>query len=169
MSDIREVGDIQVNEDMVFLEREWRFQRIGWFVIGLILLLSAFGAFGRGVLSDSQAGDANTLHAQYDRILRHGADTDLKLRVGAATSQDSTIRLLISSEYLNEFEIVDIKPEPTASGTADGVFFYEFEQLDPGRSSEIVLKLKPEGFWSKHATLALPGAAPIKFNQFVLP
>jgi hypothetical protein len=169
MSELHEVGDIQVNEDLVFLDKEWRFQRIGWFVIGLILLLAALGAFGRGLLSDDQIGDPNTLHADYHRILRHGADTDLTLRVGPSTSQDSTVRLLISTEYLKDFEVVDIKPEPSASGTADGVFFYEFERSDPASSVAIIMTLKPQGFWSQNATLGLPGSTPLKFNQFVLP
>ena len=43
--------DLEINEELDLHEKGWKFQRIGWIFIFLLVALSAFGFFGDGLAS----------------------------------------------------------------------------------------------------------------------
>jgi hypothetical protein len=51
MGTLREVGKIQVHEDLAFQRVEWRFQCVGWIGMGVFLALGLLGGFGRSMLA----------------------------------------------------------------------------------------------------------------------
>ena len=168
MSELHEVGDIQVNEDLSFLRKEWRFQRIGWLGMALFVLLGLSGAFGRGPLSNVTDGDNATLAISYERIIRHAADSRLEIVAGEALRAD-TLRIYITAGYLKGFEVRSIIPEPISSGVRGPYAYYDFLR-DPGAgSSEITFRLTPETYWGRRARVFTSGAAPLHVHQFILP
>ena len=42
--------DLEINEELDLHEKGWKFQRIGWIFIFLLVALSAFGFFGDGLV-----------------------------------------------------------------------------------------------------------------------
>ena len=169
MSRLREVSEIQLNEDVAFLRREWRAQRIGWIGMAVVLVLALLGLFGRGPISDAQIGDRNSFGVDYQRIVRHGAQTELEFHVAPALQSDSTFRIYLSQEYLKQFAVGHIVPEPSASGTAGALVFYEFARPNSRQAGRIVMSLTPVGLWRRGATVGVPGASALRFSQFVLP
>lgn len=169
MSELHEVGRIQINEDLEFLRKEWRIQRIGWIVMLLTLLLGLAGAFGRGPLAAADAGNRDTLAVSYDRIVRHGAETEVRITAGPRLHSDTLLRIFISADYLHATHVMDVIPEPVASGTKGEFVYYDFQRLDPGTSSEIVLHLNAISYWSTGARIFAHGARPVDFDQVILP
>jgi hypothetical protein len=168
MSDPHEVGDIQVNEDLSFLRKEWRFQRIGWIAMLLFVLLGLSGALGRGPLSKATVGDAATLAVSYDRIIRHSSEGRLEIIVGSTLRTD-TLRIFITSAYLKEFEIRDIIPEPVSSGVRGPYVYYDFVRERRAISSEINIQLSARSYWMKRAHVFTSGTPPLRVDQFILP
>ena len=169
MGELRDLGDIQLNEDIAFLRREWRAQRIGWLVMGVIVALGLVGLFGNGPISSAEIGSRDGFGVAYERIIRHGAQTDLEFHIAPGLQSDSTLRIYISHDYLRRFRVETIVPEPVRSGSAGTLVFYDFERPNARQSSRVIFSLTPLGHWSHSATVALPGAAPVRFSQFALP
>ena len=48
---------LQIEEDLPLQERTWRFQRVGWAIMGLLLLSALAGLFANGPLSWGKAQD----------------------------------------------------------------------------------------------------------------
>lgn len=169
MSDVHEVGRIQITENLDFQKTEWRVQRIGWIVMTLIVLLGLAGAFGRGPLAAAAAGNRDTLAVSYDRIVRHGAETEVRITAGPALPPDTLLRIFISARYLHAAHIMDVIPEPVASGASGEFVYYDFRRLDPAASTEIVLHVNANSYWRTGARVFVRGAQPIDFNQVILP
>ena len=169
MSELREIGDIQLNEDMRFLRREWRAQRVGWIAMLVFLVLGLAGVLGRGPVSKAERGDRASFGVSYERIIRHAAETEVSFHFGAGLQKDSVLKLYISGDYLHDFTISDIVPEPAASGSSGSFVYYTFTRPNARQPGRVVFHMRPNGFWGKTATSALQGATAIRFNQFVLP
>ena len=56
MSDLRRIGDLDLNQDLDHEARESRAQSIGWAVIAVLLVAALAGLFGGGALSSRMAG-----------------------------------------------------------------------------------------------------------------
>ena len=168
MSGLHDVGDIQVNEDLSFLRKEWRFQRIGWIAMLLFVILGLAGALGRGPLANVTDGDTATLAVSYERIIRHAADTQLEIVAGRALRED-TLRIYITSGFLKAFEVRNIIPEPVSSGVRGPYVYYDFLRDPRARFSEITFHLIAEGYSRRRARVFTSGAAPLHVHQFILP
>lgn len=170
MGHIREVAGIQIDEESFeFTRREWRFQRIGWISLGVIALLGFAGVLGHGPAAHETIGHPDTFAVQFDRIIRHGASSDLVVDVGPGLQRDSTLRIYVSRDYLAKFKVSDIIPEPAASGSAGNYVYYEFIRPDARRAARIIMQLDPQGYWHQGATVALAGATSLNFGQLILP
>ena len=169
VAQLKKVGKIEVEEDLQFLKREWRFQRIGWFVMLLLLLAALIGAFGRGPLSETRIGDPRVFSAEFSRMVRHGAIDELKIFVGPGLQSDSTVRIGISRTYLAEFKIEDVQPEPSQQEAAGDFITYQFIRTDPRSPLEISLKLRPEGYASVRGRLQLNHGGALELRQFIMP
>lgn len=40
-----------IHEDMTYQLKVWRFERVGWYVLVLVVLMGLMGVFSRGLLS----------------------------------------------------------------------------------------------------------------------
>ena len=169
MSELRKVGDIQIEEDQSFTQKEWRVQRIGWVIMGLILVAAVVGAFGRGPISRTTAGDPQSFAVDYPRIMRHAADDDLTVHIGAGTVADSQIQLAVSREFVEKNEIRMIVPQPESEAAAGDFYVYDFKRADTSSPMEIVLLVKPSGYGSTTTRLQLIGGTALTINQFIMP
>jgi hypothetical protein len=165
MGKLKEVGDIQVEEDLGFLQSEWRWQRVGWIVMALILAAALAGAFGRGPISKTRAGNRE-LAVAYERIIRHGDSEQIEFVAGAAS--DTVVELAILRRYLAKFEVQAISPEPESQRDAGDFIIYEFVAR-PADSLVIKLDLHPTGYGVARAMVQATGRSAVRFSQFILP
>lgn len=165
---VHDVGKIQITQSLSFLKKEWRVQRVGWVLFTLVVLLALFGVFGRGAYSRRHANDQH-LRIDYERVLRHGAISDLKITVGPQAGADSSFRLYVSADYLGQFQIDDILPAPASSGFRGEFAYFDFARADAAHDGQIVFHMKPTGYWRVDAAIASAGMPPLRLKQFILP
>lgn len=71
-----------VEEDMRMQQRVWRFERVGWYALVLVVLLGLAGLFGNGPLSDAQVmSEDGRVHVEYQRLSRSGTTDNLRITV----------------------------------------------------------------------------------------
>ncbi|WP_225930804.1 hypothetical protein [Pseudomonas siliginis] len=91
-----------VQEDMAYQLKVWRFERIGWYLLVLCMLLGLLGLFSRGVLSSQEArSDDGKVQVEYEMFHRNGSTNPLKLSVH--TAPEATVELDIGGEMLDGF------------------------------------------------------------------
>jgi hypothetical protein len=167
------IGDLEIEHDMGYQRRAWAVQRIG---LGMMLLLIA-AAFtgvlgGRGPLaSRTLASAGDSLRLEYKRFARHQAPSQLKVHFGPglAEKSDSTVKLWLARDYVEQIDIERIDPEPESVRAGEERVTFEFKVSDPERPSIVTFNIRPTGPWSRKGSIGVEEGPSFPFSQFVFP
>ena len=160
---------LQIETDLRFLRREWRIQRASWIAMLLVVVAAVAGLFGNGLLSDVQAGSAESgLQVSYSRFVRMTAETTIELEVGPGVIREGQVELWISNSYLSSVDIESIRPEPSSVVTAaDGATFtIHVEEPLP---APIMIGVRATEIGSHAGALGVRGGPTERVTQFVYP
>jgi hypothetical protein len=151
------------------LRREWRFERLGWGALALILLAGAVGVFGDGIVAAASYATADgTAVLRYDRVIRRDALAELELRLAAVSPSDSVVVISLSEDYLTAMDVQRVIPEPILVRASSGRVEYHLLRLAPSRSMVVRFSVRANAIGTRHATLGVDGHM-MSFRQFVLP
>ena len=166
---LSEHPDLEISEDLEYQRRAWRFQRIGWIVIGLVLVGALLGVFGKGPLSRSVAADPrNRIAVEYDRIARYESPFRLVIHFQPIPESSQTARLWIDRQYARSLKLEQITPEADrAELTGDG-FVYVFH-VSAGQPSTVTLTGTMQDLGWVDGRLGIDPTDAVVFRQFVLP
>jgi hypothetical protein len=157
---------LQINEDLVFQRKEWRAQRIGWFLLCAFVVAACLGLFGSGPLSWTRAGqEGSALWVEYDRFVRRGAPTRLTINLAPAAG-GSTRQVRIGRGYAEGVRFERIVPEPDAIELGDAEAVLRFTG-EAARSTTILLDVLPLTVGSLSASITVDGARPADVTHFV--
>jgi hypothetical protein len=162
--------DIEVGCDLAFERRWWRIQRIGWFILVLLLIGGVVGLFGHGPLSKATLNvPGSDLRICYQRLARRETPTALELRLGKTALASGQLRLRLNQTLVEKMQLKQIVPAPLkAEPLADGVRF--IFQTDPSRDSALVYFAEnPTTPGFVDAEIAIDDEAPVHFRQFIYP
>jgi hypothetical protein len=106
--------------------RGWLLERIGWGAMALVVAGAAVGAFGRGWLSETQAAAGETLTVKYSRLSRAHMPDELAVDW---LPRDEEAVLWFARSYLDEFEVREIRPPPSAVVGSPDRIYYTFRTL----------------------------------------
>jgi len=154
-------------EDMIFQRRDWRVERLGWWVMSLFVALACLGLFSDGPLSTMTARDkAQRLSVHYERFYRFGASSDMRWLVQASPGNETTIA--VNREFLDAFTLDAVTPEPSRMvSTSDGMHLV-FERGE-GAPLTVVLSVTPDEVGTVSPEVRLQGAEPIRLSSFIYP
>ncbi|SHJ64361.1 hypothetical protein SAMN02745194_03036 [Roseomonas rosea] len=156
-----------VGEDLAFQRRVWRFQRIGWGAMALVVLLGMAGVFGGGPLAQASARSADgAIEAEWEWIERIGRDSQLRIR-GLAPHR-GPLELRLEGGLAGPVEISGIEPQPAGESRAPGRIWLRFDPPPEGERAEILLKLRSSRPGIVSGQLAI-GEAAIPLRLVVLP
>ncbi|MES2765388.1 MAG: hypothetical protein V4642_05950 [Bacteroidota bacterium] len=160
--------DLEIDEDYEFQKKSWRAQRIGWFFLGLILLAAILGLFGSGYLSHSEVSKSNDIRVEYERFARYQTTSEIVFHITPQTP-DTIVKAWISREYIDDFQIEQITPEPESSIADNKTITYTFRLARPQEPLRIqcFLKTGKTGFLKAHA--GIENGSQVEFSQFVYP
>jgi hypothetical protein len=161
--------ELEIDEDLEYQRRAWRFQRVGWIVIGLVLAGALWGLFGRGPLSRAVMTDPrNHIAVEYDRIARYESSFRLVIQLQPIPESSKTARLWIDRHYAQSLTIEQITPgADRAELTPDG-FVYVF-QVSGRQPSPITITGTMHDVGWVYGRLGTDPSDAVAFRHFVLP
>ena len=152
---------MQIDADVNFQRRICAAQRIGWFLIGVVIIAAVAGSFGNGPVSHASAqGDG--LQLQYERFARLQRPTQVQVSLEAKTS----LQLALSRRYVEAVRVDQIIPEPNEIAAAGEWLVYRFAGVGP---LSITFTVKPEQFGNLSGAARVPGGRAVVFDQWVYP
>lgn len=164
------VGDLEIDEDLAFQEREWRVERFGWVALGLVVALAALGLFGHGPISWTSAStDDGSLEVEFERFGRRGGTQDLLVEAAASEVKDGVWEIELSLGYVESVDIDSITPEPESVEAVEGGIRYTFTQPELGVDLEATFSVTPEGMWSHGGEIRFAGGPSIRVHHFLFP
>src|SRR4051812_33932540 len=74
--------DLEISHEMPFHEQMWRLQRIGWALMGALMLIALLGFLGPGVFARTTAGERGApLQVEYERFARAANSYLMRVRL----------------------------------------------------------------------------------------
>lgn len=164
---IREVGDLQIAEDMPFQERMWRAERIAWACFALLILAGLLGLFGGGPLSTATI-ERGPLRVAYNRFERFGRPGTLEVQIAPAASSE-TAEIWLPHAYLQQLEVTSIAPQPREVRDDGEGLIYIFDLSQPGQAARITFHIMPMRPGPLSGAVGSGAGEPARFTQFVYP
>ena len=156
-----------VGEDMVFQHKVWRFERVGWYVLVLLVILTLLGLFSRGPLSSRELHSSDgSLSVEYEAFHRNGSSNAMVIRLKG--QPNTVLEIALEGDWLEGFEVQALQPPPLRSAAA-GQGMRLWVQADERGQASLHLSLLGEGFGTYHSRIATAGGASVSFNPFIFP
>lgn len=155
---------LDAERDAAHQHATWRFERMGWAAMLLVLIAAFAGLWGDGPLGRGQAGAPETASLEYDRLVRHQAPTALRFRVAEA---GDAVTLWIDRAYIDAFEIQRIVPEPESIEVTSDRLIYRFAAR-PG-AAMVTFQVEASHFGPLAGAFGLEGGPAYRFDTFIYP
>jgi hypothetical protein len=165
---VERVGELELEQDPHFQRLDWRLQRAGWGLMLLLIVSAASGLLGRGPLARTTIAPAGSpLTVEYNRLIRHGTEERLTLRLDALASGEA--RVTLDSALLSAIQIRRLTPRPVRVETTPGGAAYTFALAGPSAARAIIIDYVSERYWRRSGTLALNDRPPLPLSLFIFP
>jgi hypothetical protein len=162
---------LELGEDPEFQRRFWRIQNAGLVVMGLFLLAGALGIFGGAgpLASTTSASDHSQLTISHPRFLRNRAPIDLDIHVQPGALHQSHAEIEVDLTYIQQFDILNINPEPVEMLGGPESIIYVFKMVDTDQTMQVTFHMQPERSGLVTARIGQPGEPDIEFRQLIYP
>lgn len=156
-----------IREDMTYQLKVWRFERVGWYVLVLLVVLGLAGLFSRGMISSRDVlTDDGKMRVEYEMFHRNGSTNAMKISVKA--TPDSAVELELAGQLLEGFSIESLQPEPLRSrSSSQGIRLWL--QTDLNGQATLYFTLRGDGLGRFRSQIALPGTHGVNLDQFIFP
>ncbi|MBF8701564.1 hypothetical protein [Pseudomonas putida] len=156
-----------VEEDMRMQQRVWRFERVGWYALVLVVLLALAGVFGNGPLSDAQVtSEDGRLHVEYQRLSRTGTTDNLRITVRGTAGEP--VMLLLGGTLLREASIETLQPEPQVSRSHGRSLLLQLGTSKEGIAT-LYLTLRSEHVGTLDGVVSAGPDSTVHFSTFLYP
>lgn len=156
---------LSIEEDPDYERLFWRFQRIAWLLLALVVLGGLLGLWGGGPLSGAVAAGSG-LRLEYSRFARLGADTTLAWDLRPARGERAELRL--SREYLRDVELQKIFPAVRSATPSGRWVAFRFDG-PAGEPLLVTATLRPRRAGLLAGEAAAGSQEPLRFWQWVYP
>ncbi|SDU95659.1 hypothetical protein [Pseudomonas mucidolens] len=159
--------DYPVREDMALQRKVWRFERLGWYVLVVLIGLTLAGLFSKGPLSTTHARSADgQLRVEYQRFARNGSSSALVIYMQGTAR--APLEIEISGELLRGFDIEMLQPQPLKASTAgEGMRLWVLSD-NHGRAV-LHVSLRSDGVGSFDTRVSLEKGPVVPLSQFIYP
>lgn len=156
-----------VREDMAYQLKVWRFERLGWYVLVLLVILTLLGLFSRGPLSTRNVHSADgRLGVEYEMFHRNGSTNPMVIHLMG--QPNAVLEVELVGQWLEGFEVQTLQPQPVRSASAErGLKLWV--QADAKGEASLYLSLLGDGLGLYHSRIDTPDGATVRFNQFIFP
>ena len=151
---------LEIDEHLALQEKGWALQKFGWFFIIAVMIAGSLGLFGEGVLSSRTLKDGNS-SIEFDRFFRY--ETEMKILV---QSKDHIASISFPDQYLKNFRIVRIVPEPVNNNTVQNSIKFNFL---PAENRLTTVYLVPKDYGTVAGVMKINEKENFTLNQFIYP
>lgn len=166
--------ELEIEEDLAFQRRQWRFERMGTLALLLFLVAAALGLFGPGAFDTARIVAAgHALELEYPRFAR--MQTPLRLRVTvrpAELAPPGELRVWLSSEYLERVTLAHVTPEPLRTELDAGGVTYVFAwggARGTGGTGALGFELEADGPGRIRGRIGTRPGDAVEFSHLVYP
>lgn len=160
-------GDVERPDELRFQENTWRFQRIAWGVMALILLLAVLGAFGEGLFSEAMVGSSGGPRLIYPRTCR--LRNDIAVEVFAPINDRGESSLELTTTTADLLDVEQVEPDPARVVAGPGGLTYVVRAEPPGGLARVRLNLSPQRPGLFRGRVVLGDGTDLRFSTFVHP
>lgn len=168
MAKSKQVGDLQIDDDMNFQRKEWQVERIGWIVMALLALAGLLGLFGEGPLSNINAANG-PIEVEYDRFERLMSPAQMVVQIAPEAAQGEEVRLRVGRKLLDGLEVQDISPQPDSMELTPENIVYVFKVNEPNAPMRIKFDLQTAKAGSHSGQVGVESGAAVDVRQFIYP
>ena len=171
MGNQKRVGDLEIDQDLEFQERDWAAERIGWTAMLLVLLVALLGVFGAGPLSHTTAGEREgQFWLEYQRFAHYDAPTlPLVVHVDTNLAQEGQVQLWFERDYLQSFQVEGVLPEPKGVEIGIDRYIYVFEVGETGPPTQVTFILEPEQIGRVSGRIGIQDTPGLEISHFFYP
>lgn len=160
--------EIAVGEDIEFQRKWWRFEKIVWPILLLIVVVDLLGGFGRGWLSKGhRATPDQALTLDYERIARASTPSIMTLKFGQTAIRNGRIMVYVSDSVVKPLGAQRVAPQPAVSSIGRDGVTYVFPASQSPATAQI--ELQPSFPGLHKFRIQAEGSAPIDGTVFVMP
>ena len=150
-------------------QREWKIQRIGWVIWGLIILAGLAGLLGTGPLSSTSAVSVDgTVEVRFDRYEHSHDPITLELLL-SPTAQYEDLQVAFSRSFLDHVRIHRMEPEPERCLLQKDSVVYSFPLGSIAGAVKVQMHLEYRKFGDVDGEIGLVDHSPVRIRQFVYP
>ena len=156
-----------VQEDMRWQRRESLIQRIGEYVLIVIVIMGACGLFSKGILSDGQAQSPDgSVSLHYERFGRIDSNMNLRIRVAPQAGERFTVTL--GSGALDALQIQSLQPQPLQAITRDNTLQLTYAS-ETAEGHVIWLGIQPQAAGRVALSVHVNHQVPVTVSQWIYP
>ena len=156
-----------VEEDMRMQQRVWRFERVGWYALVLVVLLGLAGVFGNGPLSNAQVtSEDGRVHVEYQRLSRSGTTDNLRITVRGKPGEPVVV--VLGGSLLREASIETMQPQPQVSRSHGQSLLLQLGTSHDGMAT-LYLTLRSEHVGRLEGVVRAGQDSTVQFATFLYP
>ena len=162
MSNFPRVGDLEIDQDLDQQRREWKLQRVAWFLMLLLGIAAFLGITGSGPYANATV-KTGAVEVVYPRFCRRDASSELLVRLPTLPHP----KIWLDARYLSNFQIDSITPPPHSVVEAAGGWIFEFLASPEQSTLSVSFRMTPETYGRIRGEVRrITGEAAV-FTQFV--
>jgi hypothetical protein len=155
---------LEIDEDLQFQQREWRFQRVGIAFLFLFVVAALLGFTGMGgPMSRGEAGErGGAIHVEYERFVRRGTLSAVKLQLRGAPGD---VRFWVGAPYIERVRIDSVAPTPELVSVETGRHVYLIHAGSPDIT--VTVEVEHETIGRLQGEVGIVSGPSVRFRQLV--
>jgi hypothetical protein len=166
--EIGKVGDLEIDQDLDFQQKEWSVERWGWVLMALLAIAGLLGLFGQGPLSRKSAANG-PVKVEYGRFERLLAPVEWNLELDQQMLKNGEARVRVDKSLLNQYNIQRIEPQPESEEVAPDHVIFVFQVPQGGKGITINFNLQPIKLGPASGQVGQENGPMLPVNQFIYP
>ncbi|HSC82386.1 MAG TPA: hypothetical protein VLC30_02110 [Pseudomonas sp.] len=156
-----------VNEDMPLQRRVWCFERLGWYVLLLLIILALLGLFSDGPLSHRQVSSPDgRLRLEYERFGRNGSSEQMVLHLKGHPNDH--LQLTLGGTLLDALVVETLQPPPLRSGSQGEDLVWQLP-TDAQGNAVLYLTLQINHAGAYRAVLSIDEQSVVHIEKLIYP
>ena len=163
-----ESREFPIKENMIWQLREALIQRMGKYVLILIVIMGACGLFSKGFLSNESAiSQDGSLEVRYERFGRVQSNMNMSILIPAYDGEHFTVT--IGNGALDKLEIQTLQPQPIEAVAHVNDLQLTYLARDAKAGHTIWIGMQPQEMGSIPMSIGFQNGPPVRFSIWIYP